>query len=131
MARQELNNGDSGLLVRTKINQQFTELYGENIFSSLSESVLTPNLNLFSKFLLNNQDEDIDIQNPTGSTIEMAVFFIRIKFGSTVRNINWGDMYVGYGSQLIDTSIPNKTVYFKCYRNEFSDTFDVMTIEQF
>lgn len=31
MAQQTLNNGESGLIIRGKINSNFTELYGEHI----------------------------------------------------------------------------------------------------
>lgn len=125
MSKQTINDGETGLVVRDKLNANFTELYETRVISAVSTATLTPDVDNYDMADITAQAASLTIANPTGTPSNGNGFVFRIKDNGTARGISFGTLYRGVGSALPTTTTLGKVMYFAMSYNSTDTKWDV------
>ena len=129
MAKQTVNNSDTGLSARTKINDNFTEVYGRAT-SVASTATLTPAFDTYDLYEVTAQAEALAIAAPTGSVANWEGKVLRITDNGTGRAISWNAIYRPFGSALPTTTVLGKTLYIPMVYNSTDTKWDVLPSQE-
>lgn len=132
MAQQTVNNGESGVQSRTKINQNFTELYGltqESIQTVTSAATVTA-LSTNDYVNITAQAEALTIANPSGTPDNFSIIVYRIEDNGTARAITFGAQFRAIGTTLPTTTVSGKIMYIVAIWHSGDSMWDVVNVIQ-
>jgi hypothetical protein len=129
MAQQTVNNLEPGLSARTKINENFTELYTDSIQSVTSAATVTA-LSTNDYVNITAQAEALTIANPTGTPDNFAIIAYRIKDNGTARAISFGSQFRAVGVTLPTTTVLGKIMYIVTIWHAGDSKWDVVNVIQ-
>jgi hypothetical protein len=128
MAKQTLNNLESGLVARTKINDNFTELYDsiQTVTSAATVTALSTN----DYVNITAQATALLLGNPTGTPDNFATIIYRIEDNGTARAISFDTQFRALGITLPTTTVLGKIMYIVTIWHAGDSRWDVINVIQ-
>lgn len=89
-------------------------------------STFTPEVELYSVFIITAQDAALTIANPTNTSYETQKILIRIKDNATPRALTFGSEYRATTVALPTTTTTSKALYMGFMRNAQDSKWDII-----
>jgi hypothetical protein len=126
--KQTLNNLETGFATRTKINENFTELYDsiQTVASAATVTALSTN----DYIDITAQAASLFIANPTGTPDNFANIVYRIEDDGTARAISFDTQFRALGVTLPTTTVSGKIMYIFTIWHAGDSRWDVVNVIQ-
>ena len=108
----------------------YTKNLTYNASSSLSETTLTVDTNIYTQFALRSQAVNLTIAAPINGLNDGQKLTLRIKDNGVSKTISWNAVFVAIGTTLPLATVAGKYIYVGCIYDESAAKWHVVAVSE-